>query len=233
MKWSFIIQQKLKAALLLGGILVLIILATLLSRYNMQGIDRSFSSIYKDRLIPATTIIYLTENLYGKRLSLEKHLFAQDMQSAESVRIALSHHDKSIDSLISVFEKTYLVDHEAKSLSVFKKQVNEYSLLEKRILHLCVSGTPEEGRALFAGTGARTFQGTIANLNELAGIQSDIGKNLMKESKSNIASFGIISFLQIALAVIIGLMILVLIRNSQIISKPKISGEKSQYFNLN
>jgi hypothetical protein len=38
----------------------------------------------QDRLIPATTIIYLTENLYGKRLSLEKHLFAQDMQSAQS-----------------------------------------------------------------------------------------------------------------------------------------------------
>jgi hypothetical protein len=213
--------------------MVLIILATLLSRYNMRGIDRSFSSIYQDRLIPATTIIYLTENLYGKRLSLEKHLFVQDIQSAQNVKAALGRHNKSIDSLVGVFEKTYLVDQEAKSLDIFKKQVDEYSMLENRILHLCAAGTPDEGRSLFAGTGARTFQGTITNLNELAGIQSDIGKNLMKESRSNIASFGIISFLQIALAVIIGLMILVLIRNSQIISKPKISGEKSQYFNLN
>jgi hypothetical protein len=120
MKWSFVIQQKLKAAMLLGGIMVLIILATLLSRYNMQGIDRSFSSIYQDRLIPATTIIYLTENLYGKRVSLEKHLFEQDAQSAERVKVVLNHRNQSIDSLIRVFEKTYLVDQEAGAL-VFSK----------------------------------------------------------------------------------------------------------------
>jgi preprotein translocase subunit SecG len=233
MKWSFVIQQKMKAALLLGGIMVLIILGTLLSRHNMEGVNRSFSSIYQDRLIPATTIIYLTENLYGKRLLLEKYLFTQESQSDAAVKAALNNHNKSIDSLIRLFEKTYLVDQEAKSLEIFKMQLSDYRILEDRILALSRSGATVESKSLFAGNGAGTFQGAITNLNELAGIQSDIGKNLMKESRSNIASSSIISFLQIALAVIIGLMIMVLIRNSQIISKPKISGEKSQYFNLN
>jgi hypothetical protein len=67
----------------------------------------------------------------------------------------------------------------------------------------------------------------------LAGIQSSIGQDLVNESRVNVASFGIISFLQIALAIITGLVILVLIRSSQIIKKPRVSGNKSQYFNLN
>ncbi|MCF2494242.1 MCP four helix bundle domain-containing protein [Dyadobacter chenhuakuii] len=233
MKWSFVIQQKLKAAMLLGGIMALIILATLLSRRNMDGIDKSFSSIYQDRLIPATTIIYLTENLYGKRLSLEEYLLTNGTGNKNEIRAQLSTHNKNIDSLIKAFEQTYLVDEEARSLTAFKNEVHRYTALEKSILGLYNAGAQEEGKRLFAGVGANTFKNTITNLNELTNIQSSIGKDLMKESKSDIASFGIISFLQIALAVVIGLMLLVLIQNSSIVNKPKISGQKNQYFNLN
>ncbi|MCF0051552.1 MCP four helix bundle domain-containing protein [Dyadobacter sp. LJ53] len=233
MKWSFVIQQKLKAALLLGGIMVLIILATLLSRRNMEGIDKSFSSIYQDRLIPATTIIYLTENLYGKRLSLEEYLLTNGAGNESEIKSQLSAHNQRIDSLIAAFEKTYLVDEEAKSLTTFKTEVVKYTALEKSVLNLCNAGEQEEGKKLFAGAGANTFRNTITNLNELTNIQSSIGKDLMKESKSDIASFGIISFLQIGLAVVIGLMLLVLIQNSAIVNKPKITGEKNRHFNLN
>ena len=41
MKWSFVIQQKLKATLLLGGIMVVIVSGTIVSRRNINGIDRS------------------------------------------------------------------------------------------------------------------------------------------------------------------------------------------------
>ena len=233
MKWSFVIQQKLKAALLLGGVMGLIIVATLLSRHNMEGMDKSFSSIYQDRLLPATTIIYLTENLYGKRLSLEAHLLSPESEIGEDVKSKLAVHNEHIDSLIIAFEKTYLVDKEAKSLTAFKREVQEYALLEKAVLKLSDEGSVAEGKKLFAGAGAGTFKKTIANLNELANIQSDIGKDLMKESKSNVASFGIISFLQIALAIIIGLMLLVLIQSAAIVNNPKITKKETQYFNLN
>jgi hypothetical protein len=233
MKWSFVIQQKLKAALLLGSIMGMIILATLLSRRNMEGIDKSFSSIYQDRLIPATTIIYLTENLYGKRLSLEEYLLANEVGNKSEIKVQLSAHNKNIDSLIKAFEKTYLVDEEAKSLTAFKNEVIKYTALERSVLNLCNAGEQEQGKKLFAVAGANTFKNTITNLNELTNIQSSIGKDLMKASKSDIASVGIISFLQIGLAVVIGLMLLLLIQNASIINKPKITSEKNQYFNLN
>ncbi|MCE6989899.1 MCP four helix bundle domain-containing protein [Dyadobacter sp. CY323] len=234
MKWSFVIQQKLKAAVLLGSIMVLIILGSVLSRYNVHGIDQSVSSIYKDRLIPATTIIYLTENLYGKRLTLEKHLFLPDPKSEDELRSQLKTYDTHIDSLVGVFEKTYLVDQETKSLQKFKYQVDKYRLLEATILNLTSLGANEEGKLVFAKTGAAAFQESIHILNELTSIQSDIGADLMKVSKSEAASFDIISFLQIGLSVIIGLIVLILIQNDRIINKPEITAnKKQQYFNLN
>ncbi|WP_254411066.1 MCP four helix bundle domain-containing protein [Dyadobacter diqingensis] len=233
MKWSFVIQQKLKASLLLGGIMLVIVLGTLLSRRNIDGIDKSFSSIYKDRLIPATTIIYLTENLYGKRLSLEKFLLKPDTNDKGKISALLATHDKSIDSLIRAFEKTYLVDREAKSLAAFKNRVEEYGLLEKMILNLHASGHSEEGKVLFEGAGASTFQSTLNNLNDLTEIQSVIGDELVKESKSDFASYAMISFLQVALAIIIGLIILVFIQNSKVINKPKVTKDKGQHFHLN
>lgn len=233
MKWSFVIQQKLKAALLLGGVMVLVILGSVITRYHMNGIDKSFSSIYKDRLIPATTIIYLAENLYGKRLSLEKFLLSDVTGSAEAISAGLELHDVKIDSLIEVFEKTYLVDHEATSLAAFKNRVEEYVLLEKMILKLHASGNAGSGRELFEGAGASTFQTTINNLNELTSIQENVGKELMRESKSDMASFGLISFLQIAFVIVIGLMVLVLIQSSKIVNQPKAGKEKGSYFNLN
>ena len=234
MKWSFVIRQKLKATLLLGGIMVVIVLGTIVSRRNISGIDRSFSSIYQDRLIPATTIIYLTENLYGKRLLLEKHLLTPPNEmSSEKVSVLLLKHDKSIDSLIHLFEKTYLVDQEAKSLSVFKNRVDEYALLERMMLNLYNAGHPEAGKEIFEGAGARTFQSTIGNLNDLTKIQSLVGKELIKESQGNFASYTMISFLQLGLAIIIGLIILVFIKNSGIINKPKAIKDEGQHFHLN
>lgn len=211
----------------------MIVVATLLSRMNMQGIDKSFSSIYQDRLIPATNIIYLTENLYGKRLSLEKFLLSDEMCSSDEITSGLTAHDSHIDSLIRAFERTYLVDREAQSLGAFKNRVAEYALLEKVIINLYTSGHVAAGKELFEGAGARTFQSTINNLNELTTIQSSVGQELMKETKSDMASFGLISFLQIALAIIIGLIVLALVQNSTIINKSKTSKDSGSYFNLN
>lgn len=233
MKWSFVIQQKLKAALLLGGVMVVVIIGNLLSRNHIEGIDKSFSSIYQDRLIPATTITYLAENLYRKRLFLERFLLSEEEQSPQQMARQLDEHNGSIDSLIRSFEKTYLVDKEAKSLSAFKNRVQEYALLEKMALNLYLAGNIEEGRRLFEVSGSHTFQSTINRLNELTSIQSDVGRELVKESQSNVAGFSLLSFLQISLVVVIGLMVMVLIQSARIVNYPKAAKGKGEQFNLN
>ncbi|KAA9356187.1 MCP four helix bundle domain-containing protein [Larkinella humicola] len=227
MKWSFVIQQKIKAAFLLTGIMVLIVLSTFLSRSNINDIDKSFSSIYQDRLIPAVDMVYLIENLYTKRLLVEKHLTSTTTSTPAEIKAFLKTKNQSIDSLIRNYEKTFLITEEAKSLHAFKNRVAEYALLENRILRLSQSGNKEAGSVVFNGKGSRTFQQAILCLNELTNIQYTEGQSLMNESKTESSQFNLISSLQIAIAIVIGLLILGLIHNSKIIHQDR------QPFHLN
>lgn len=227
MKWSFIIQQKLKAAGLLSGIMVLVILCSFLSKNTIKGIDKSFSSIYQDRLVPAVDMVYLSENLYTKRLSLEKYLLSNTDLTLAQMTAQLKVRDQAIDSLLRNYEKTLLVDEEAKSLQTFKSRVKTYMALEATILQLTQAGRKDAGSELFNGRGAATFQEAIQCLNTLTSIQSTVGQRLLKESHSESSQFNLLYSLQIAVAVIIGLLILGLIHNSKIIT------QDNQPFHLN
>lgn len=227
MKWSFVIQQKIKAALLLTSIMVLITLSTFISRSNIRTIDESFSSIYQDRLIPTIDIVYLSESLFNKRLLLERHLVSKGTTSPSQVSQQLHRHNQRIDSLITEFKKTYLIEEESQHLQALKIHLGDYAAQEKAILLLSASANDEAGQVLFNGKGADTFQLAIRQLNKLTEIQSIIGQALMKESKSESSQFNLISTLQITIAIIIGLLVLGLIHNATIIK------QDSQPFHLN
>lgn len=236
MKWSFVIQQKLKAALLLATIMATVLVSNLLINNTMKDMGNSFSSIYQDRLIPARDIVYLTENLYMKRLILEKYLLSDKDSNPAAISSALGIHNHIIDTLITSFEKTYLVDQESKSLVSFKERVKEYSQLEKSVISSISDGDSLTGKAIFEGNGAETFQQTINHLNDLIQIQSTVGQELLKESRIGVGQFVLISTIQIVIALGVGLMVLGLIQSSRIINRPQQEGgtiKPESPFNLN
>ncbi|GAB2797599.1 hypothetical protein GCM10027275_48870 [Rhabdobacter roseus] len=228
MKWSYLIQQKMKAALLLGSVMVLIMVSTLHSQHNLRDIHRSFASIYQDRLMPAIDFVYLTEHMYRKRLLLEQHLLLEGHGTPGQIRQQLGHHNLTIDSLVGAFEKTHLVAQESKSLLTFKNYLQEYQLLEDHILRLSAVGDQAASVALFEQQGTLLFQQAITNLNELTQLQSTIGQELMNESESEMANMALMTSLQVALSIVVGIMLLGIIRSSRILPK-----HSSQPFHLN
>ncbi|MPR35044.1 MCP four helix bundle domain-containing protein [Salmonirosea aquatica] len=227
MKWTFVIQQKMKAALLLGCIMVLVLVSVLLSRSNIEGIDKSFSSLYADRLIPTTDIVYLTESLYQKRLLMEKQFMAREENSWENVSSQLHAHNQRIDSLVGEFKKTYLVKNELVSLRAFQSRHSEYARMEQKIVSLGKAGNPSAGLALHANQGNVLFQKTMTRLRELTQIQSSVGKELLRKSHRDVLQFVFLSTIQIVMVIVIGLMVLGLIRSSKMIHS------KSEPFHLN
>lgn len=227
MKWSFVIQQKVKAALLLGGVMVMIVLINALSNYNINGIARSFTSIYQDRLMPAIDIIHLTESLYTKRLLLEKHLLTEAQRDQVSLQEKLEKHDEKIDSLLGAYEKTYLVEQESKSFTALKNRVTEYALLEKSILNFSNAGFINEGIGLFEGKGGEVFQHTILRLNELTAIQLRVGEELTEASTTDVSLVRLYSTLLILTALLVGGLVLHLIFSSKIVNTER------KGFNLN
>ncbi|SDL88258.1 MCP four helix bundle domain-containing protein [Siphonobacter aquaeclarae] len=228
MKWTFIIQQKMKAALALGSIMLLIVLSNFVSRGNLRGVGDAFVSMYQDRLIPAVDLIYLTDHLYSKRLLVEKTILSGDSPASAALQSTVAAHNQSLDSLLAAFAKTKLVDQESKTLSALKLQLAEYNRLETRILALSSGGSQEEARALFDGVAAGSFRETLQSLSALTEIQSKVGKELIKSSNGEVAQMKSLAMAQMALAVIVALVIFALIYSSSAFIQPK-----SNSFHLN
>lgn len=226
MKWTFAIQQKLKAATVLCGIMLMIVLFTFIERKNVADMNRSVTSIYNDRLIPATDIFYLSEHLYGKRFLAEQFLRSQNLQLTELTQ-ELNEHNKNIKSLISRFEKTYLVNKEQEYLNNLRSKVQDYNQIEKKIIDLSSRGSKDAALALYESEGKKTHEATIKQLVLLTRIQTAVGGELIKDSNGKVATASMISSLQIVLSIVTGLIILSLIFAS------KITNGKEQNFHLN
>jgi hypothetical protein len=227
MKWTFIIREKLKVAFLLAGIMLMIGLTNMMERRNVKNLDQSFSSIYYDRLIPATDIFYLTSGLYNRRMLMEQFLFTESKSSLADLRKGLGSHSDSIMHLIAKFEKTLLVKDESLYLAEFKRMVLHYNQVESRILDVWTRQSPAHAQNLYETEGKVDLQRTIQYLEELTRIQSSVGLDLIRNSKGIASSSDLLMTLQIAVVLVIGLLI------HGLIAASRITGQKNERFNLN
>jgi hypothetical protein len=227
MKWTFIIQQKLKLSLLLGCIVFLIIITILVEKQNIKDMDKSMTSIYKDRLIPATDIFYLTQKIFTKQLLIERFLNYDSSFLADALTTRLRAHNDSIQLLITRFEKTYLVENETEYLSLFKTTLTKYNLEEERLLQIAGTKSIESARTEYQLNGKKLISEAVHYLEKLTKIQSKVAEDLTKDSHSVVLSSDSLVSLQIGLAIVISLLIQALIISSKAVNRPK------QPFHLN
>jgi hypothetical protein len=215
MKWTFIIQQKFKVILLLTIMIVLIGFTNYIEQKNIEQMDESFTSIYYDRLIPATEIFHLTENLFNKRIILQP--FVNTSQSIPAEEIAqLERHHSNINERIARFEKTFLVQHESNSLASFKSRVAECKQIEDEVVALLLSNRNKEALVLYQQKFQPKFSEILKNLEELSMIQTTVGMDILKESKSTVSSSDLVLTLQVITAIVIGLIVHGLILASRV-----------------
>lgn len=210
MKWTFIIQQKIKVISLLTAMIALICVTNYLEHRNLNQIDESFNSIYYDRLIPAEEVFHMTQNLYNQRILME---------SALRSKLPVSYHvDNALDELVRDtetrvvdFEKTFLVKHESYALSTFKRDLFEYEKIETKIIAALNDREQEEALKIYHSQLCPKFTETLRKLEDLASIQTSVGKGIFEQSRSAISSSTLVLTLQIIAAIIIGLMVHALI----------------------
>lgn len=227
MKWTFIIREKFKVALLLASIMLLIGFTTVMQRSNIRDLRQSFSSIYYDRLIPATDIFYLTQNLYNKRLLMEELLYTEEATLVEPLAAKLDGLNDSIATLISRFEHTYLVKSESVYLREFKQRVAHYRKVEDNILQAYLTTSRAEARQLYETEGKGDLQQTIQFLGELTKIQSSVGLELFNDSHGIVSASDLVLTIQITIAIIIGVLAEGLVLTSRMVDR------KNERYNLN
>jgi hypothetical protein len=207
MSWSRTFSHKRNVALLLSSVMVLTIISTLISRRVVGRIGESFSSIYKDRLLPAVDLLYLNENLHGKRLLLERHLLAPDGQESAAISDQLKRFDYKIDSLVQDLRQTYLTPEEVGYLQAFTRSQTEYARLEADILRRVEANDRAGATTVFTRDGGTVFRETTVHLNELAHLQTVEGEELLHGVQDEAAYLYVITALQIGLCLVIGVLV--------------------------
>ncbi|QHV96673.1 MCP four helix bundle domain-containing protein [Spirosoma endbachense] len=216
MKWSFIGQQKLKAAgLLLSLMLVILFTATSL-KHAVQDMDQTMASLYRDRLQPAVDLVHISESLHAKRLVLDNQFLTQSPLSGSVLVRYLRQHDQQIANRIGHYEKTKLTADEAIWLKSFKQNWAQGKQVEGLIQQLMATGKWAVARQLFSERGATLFKQSIQSVHELAQIQTKTGQSAVKEAHQLAAGGSLNVSLLTAISLLVGLVILGLIQNTSL-----------------
>jgi Four helix bundle sensory module for signal transduction len=160
-------------------------------RMTFSSLDQSIASIYKDRLMPATYIFQLTDRIYQKRL---RNNTGEQNNSGK----LNEEHDKAISEIIKAYETTYFTTAEKEQWVAFKQALNQYNTLNTAAIK------NEE-------VISNSFNKVLQYLQALSRIQANEGNQLFSSSKSNVSGMIIISQLELALLLILGILALILV----------------------
>lgn len=224
MKFAFSLKNKLKTAFLLFCIICCTLMIRFLEDKSVEKINDSFISMYNDRLVPATDLYFIAENLYYKNAILQEVLLGNDIVKGSTVLVNMNNHNRKIDSVINKYELTFLVKQEKNYLNEFKKALLVQQRIEATMLNMA---SAEEGRSIYESTGKKAVNQTLAKLSALIKIQSKVGNELIKGSRIFVSGTKVYSTLQVVLAIVIGIMIVNIVSASNMV---KITNDK---FNLN
>lgn len=224
MKFAFSLKNKIKTAFLLFCIMCCTLMIRFLEDKSVEKINDSFISMYNDRLIPATDLYFIAENLYYKNAILQELLLGNDAAEGSTMLVNMNNHNRKIDSVINKYGLTFLVKQEKNYLNEFKKALLVQQRIEATMLNMA---SAEEGRSIYESTGKKAVNQTLAKLSALIKIQSKVGNELIKGSKIFVSGTKVYSTLQVILAIVIGIMIVNIVSASNMV---KITNDK---FNLN
>ncbi|SHG09383.1 MCP four helix bundle domain-containing protein [Pedobacter caeni] len=229
MKFAYSIKQKMKIATLLFAIMACMILIRILEDKSVKSMNESFVSMYNDRLVPATDLFYIAENIFEKKYTLDSFLYSGKLShsNAAGLKEQVNGLNSTIDSLLKKYEKTFLVTKEKEQLSELKNRLAGLIAAEQHVIALSLSHTLEDGRKLYETIGRENSMKALEKLTDMMSIQTQVGQELIQSSASMVSRSKLYSTLQIALAVLIGILIVGIISASNVVQV------RNDKFNLN
>ncbi|MBK0404715.1 MCP four helix bundle domain-containing protein [Adhaeribacter sp. BT258] len=221
MKWAFTIQQKTRAALILGVVFLLVFAKNCYDERKVAELGNSFASVYEDRLVVESYIYQLSDHLYQKKIMLDN---CSSQENLGNLQAKIGAQNSAIHSLILHYEKTRLTEKEAVSFQDFKENVATIEKLESQYMAGVGQALPEKKVTLDA-----SYVSAAENLHELSGIQVAEGRLLSEKSKKMIAGSSLLTQFELAILIGVGLLIQGLIFAAKS-AKPK---KPQQHFSLN
>lgn len=207
MKWTYLISQKIKVAISLAVIIVMVLMTNFLNKRYFIQLQNSFSSVYEDRLMVEVYIYNIANNLHEKR-KLWEEMDKDNISTATEIDKEI---DESIHTLVLNYEKTVLTEQESILFSKLKVKLTELSEMEESLFL-------QVGEEIYPDMIARAnelLDDISTNLDALSDIQQEEGQRLIEKSKQIIASSKTASKLELIILIGIGLVVQALIFSSK------------------
>lgn len=207
MKWTYILSQKIKIALALLTVFLLVITTNILDNKRYSALQNHSTSVYEDRLMAENYLFHLLKHLKDKRQSLNE---------AETRYNPQTFIDDSIREIIVNYEATKLTREESEYFKLFKDNLADLNLLEHKLEN---SVNSAEFNLLVSKLKLH-YEKIWNNLESLSNIQVTEGNRLTTSSTRILSSSSLNSKLEIGVLIIIGIIIQILIFSSKSI-QPK------------
>jgi hypothetical protein len=201
MHFSYFVQKKLKLASALAVILIIVLVNNRLQNNNLTELGETFGSVFKDRLLVENYIFKMANATQEKKYLLTQ-FYSKDEQI---IKNEISSINVKMDSLISDYRETYLT-------------VNESTIFQEFLQNNAQLKTIEQDPKVQASRLTELYDKNVEMLIELSKIQITEGEALYNNSQSIVTSNASISYLELGLLVILGLITQALIFNSKSIS---------------
>lgn len=182
-------------------ILALALINNFISRRQYDDLTSNISSIYKDRLIPASYIFSMSDLLYRKKIVL------QATMPVDSQAVQLSRYNREMAKIIEAYEATYLTREEQLQWKNFRQYLKQYNEAEAGVLS---SGVHAGIERLHPG-----FDNALQSLKQLNETQTSEGMRLQNDSKAIISSTVTQAYLEVSLLFILGIIGMMLLTTSE------------------
>lgn len=212
--------------LVLAVFFFIFLVTEFIEKKYMQQIDHDFSSLYEDRLIPASQLYEMSELLHEKQFIFEL-LKENEFRFAAAEIEKVKEENRQFEEILAKYETTYLVDEEEQYLTGFKTDLQAYLEVEKEILYHLENKNYGIAQLLIHSEGRELYNQANEKLHKLAQIQPKIGKELVAHYQSSFGSSSTLYYFKVALTIVIGLLVLRILGFVQLVTTPK------QRFELN
>lgn len=214
MKWTYSIQQKTTAAVLLAAIFAVIFIVNRIENNKINELGKSMNSVYEDRLMVENYIFRLSGLLYEKKILLDQCV---GIEQGEEYFRYLRDQNTAIALLVEDYDRTQLTEQEATLFNDFKNQLLVIQNQESRFLN-----SDDGSNEVLASSLNASFQNANVLLMGLSNVQINVGKSVNERSKELVAGSTILTRFELGMLVIIGILIHALIFTSRSVMKKAI-----------
>jgi len=193
--------KRFRLAVVLLAMFLVLVAGKLWEDALVERLRGDCTSLFADRLLPATTLFHLSDEMHARQRTLERFVNEGGTAVAD-VRYHLGRHDARLEMLTHQIEQTYLVADEARHLQAFRSALTAYKEAERVLLQQ--RAADQAGR--YGTELEKAFDSVHSELLSLTAVQEAVGKQLRDESVASASSVLSLLYFQLGVAFVLGLL---------------------------